>query len=85
MSTAPVPLPSGTGDEASGSQAMTQNNNGDTKPVNWESEIQIVSSLAKLQELENKVRRRIDFLVRYFGHENTLFSRSSLSAFSLIV
>lgn len=31
------------------------NENGNTSQVNWDSEIQLVSSLAKLQELERKV------------------------------
>jgi hypothetical protein len=36
-------------------QEASQTANGDAAPVNWESEIQLVSSLAKLQELERKV------------------------------
>lgn len=36
-------------------QTAPQTGNGDTPDINWESEIQLVSSLAKLQELERKV------------------------------
>jgi hypothetical protein len=36
-------------------QGGPQTSNGDTRQINWDSEIQLVSSLAKLQELERKV------------------------------
>ncbi|KAJ5108928.1 hypothetical protein N7456_005603 [Penicillium angulare] len=62
MSTAPAPPPSGTGQNASGTQGITQNGNSEPKPVNWESEIQLVSSLAKLQELENKIHELRQFV-----------------------
>jgi hypothetical protein len=42
-------------DQVSGTQEAPQAANGGAPPVNWESEIQLVSSLAKLQELERKV------------------------------
>ncbi|OOQ88344.1 hypothetical protein PEBR_13539 [Penicillium brasilianum] len=41
-------------DQVSSAQAP-ETANGDAPPVNWESEIQLVSSLAKLQELERKI------------------------------
>jgi hypothetical protein len=41
--------------QAPGTQEAPQAANGGAPPVNWESEIQLVSSLAKLQELERKV------------------------------
>lgn len=34
---------------------MLNSGNGEVQNVNWESELQLVSSLAKLQELERKV------------------------------
>lgn len=40
-----------------------ESGNGDSQQVNWESELQLVSSLAKLQELERKVSRT---LLNYF-------------------
>lgn len=42
-------------DQVPGTQEAPQTLNGGAPPVNWESEIQLVSSLAKLQELERKV------------------------------
>ncbi|KAJ5175323.1 uncharacterized protein N7482_001200 [Penicillium canariense] len=39
----------------SATQGAPQAANGDTPPLDWESEIQLVSSLAKLQELERKI------------------------------
>lgn len=42
-------------DQVSSAQEAPETANGDAPPVNWESEIQLVSSLAKLQELERKV------------------------------
>lgn len=39
-------------DQAQGPAAVSK---GDPSPVNWDSEIQLVSSLAKLQEVERKV------------------------------
>jgi len=33
----------------------TQSSHGDSAQINWDSEIQLVSSLAKLQELERQV------------------------------
>ncbi|KAJ5096123.1 hypothetical protein NUU61_005479 [Penicillium alfredii] len=39
-------------DQAQGPAAVSK---GDPSPVNWDSEIQLVSSLAKLQELERKI------------------------------
>lgn len=43
-------------DQDAAEQAPPQAGNGDTPHINWDSEIQVVSSLAKLQELERKVR-----------------------------
>lgn len=40
-------------------EIVPQAGNVDTPDINWESEIQLVSSLAKLQELERKVRPSI--------------------------
>lgn len=40
-------------------QGTGQSANGDTLAVDWNSEIQLISSLAKLQELERKVSIRI--------------------------
>lgn len=42
-------------DEVPGTQGAPQIPNGDIPPLNSESELQLVSSLAKLQELERKV------------------------------
>ncbi|KAJ5389505.1 uncharacterized protein N7496_000573 [Penicillium cataractarum] len=42
-------------DQIPGIQDTPKPTNGDASPVNWESEIQLVSSLAKLQELERKI------------------------------
>lgn len=42
-----------------GTQGIGQFANDDTLAVDWDSEIQLVSSLAKLQELERKVSVRI--------------------------
>ena len=42
-------------DQVPGTQEASQPANGGGPPFNWESEIQLVSSLAKLQELERKV------------------------------
>jgi hypothetical protein len=42
-------------DQDPGLQGAPQMANGDIPPLNWESELQLVSSLAKLQELERKV------------------------------
>lgn len=42
-------------DQVPGTQEASQTANGSAPPINWESEIQLVSSLAKLQELERKV------------------------------
>lgn len=56
---APVPMTGSTSmkveDQVPGTQEASQAANGGAPPVNWESEIQLVSSLAKLQELERKV------------------------------
>lgn len=57
--TAPVTMTGSTAmkveDQIPGTQETPQAANGGAPPVNWESEIQLVSSLAKLQELERKV------------------------------
>lgn len=42
-------------DQFPGTQGAPEIPNGDIPPLNWESELQLVSSLAKLQELERKV------------------------------
>ncbi|KAJ5465183.1 uncharacterized protein N7458_000869 [Penicillium daleae] len=42
-------------DQVPDTQEASQTANGSAPPVNWESEIQLVSSLAKLQELERKI------------------------------
>lgn len=65
MSTAPTSAPAANSTATSvptkverqdaGMQGTIQSGNGNAKPVDWESEIQLVSSLAKLQELERKV------------------------------
>lgn len=56
---APVPKAESTTmkveDQGPGTQEAPQAANGDVPLVNWESEIQLVSSLAKLQALERKV------------------------------
>ncbi|KAJ5632358.1 hypothetical protein N7490_008697 [Penicillium lividum] len=72
MSTAPTSAPAGNSTAASGptkmenqavdAQGATQTSKDDSKPVNWESEIQLVSSLAKLQELERKIHELRPFV-----------------------
>ena len=41
--------------QVSGTPVKMEPANNNTPPVNWDSEIQLVSSLAKLQELERQV------------------------------
>ena len=43
------------GRQIPGIKNETQNGNDASKQINWESEIQLVASLAKLQELERQV------------------------------
>lgn len=47
-----------TEEQAAAGQGAPQAGDGDVPHINWDSEIQLVSSLAKLQELERKVRSR---------------------------
>jgi hypothetical protein len=44
------------GDQNSSIKNESQNGTSTSPEVNWESEIQLVASLAKLQELERQVR-----------------------------
>ncbi|KAJ5675669.1 hypothetical protein N7462_008566 [Penicillium macrosclerotiorum] len=65
MATVPTSLPAtdnaavATGSQVNGqataAQNTTQQSNSNVSSVNWESELQLVSSLAKLQELERKI------------------------------
>ncbi|KAJ5804863.1 hypothetical protein N7474_010750 [Penicillium riverlandense] len=59
MSTAPAPAANQSAATSAPQMADAQNGaqsgNGDLVPVSWDSEIQLVSSLAKLQELERKI------------------------------
>ncbi|KAJ5659259.1 hypothetical protein N7507_005710 [Penicillium longicatenatum] len=72
MSTAPTSAPAGNSAatslpmkierQAAGIQGTISSGNSNAKPVNWESEIQLVSSLAKLQELERKIHEIRQFV-----------------------
>lgn len=46
-------------EEGDSKAQLVASSNGDAQQVNWESELQLVSSLAKLQELERKVSVQI--------------------------
>ncbi|KAJ5935543.1 hypothetical protein N7466_005090 [Penicillium verhagenii] len=72
MSTAPTSAPAANPTTASGptkvegqvvgTNGATQSSDVDSKPIDWESEIQLVSSLAKLQELERKIHEIRQFV-----------------------
>ncbi|KAJ5731197.1 uncharacterized protein N7483_005705 [Penicillium malachiteum] len=46
----------------SSTQGTAQSSSGPATPVNWDSEIQLVASLAKLQELESKIHELRQFI-----------------------